>query len=83
MSPEVESGLEILRKREEAIAKAGESLRIKPSDFRHGLMGFGKTLEMLKAGCQVAREGWNGKGMFLFLAQGSILISRGKNEIQS
>jgi hypothetical protein len=28
---------------------------------------FGSALDTLKAGYQVAREGWNGKGMFLFL----------------
>lgn len=32
---------------------------------------FGFALEALKAGKKVARAGWNGKGMFLFLVQGS------------
>ena len=32
---------------------------------------FGWALEMLKAGYKVSREGWNGKGMFLFLVEGS------------
>lgn len=32
-------------------------------------MNFGKALEALKAGKKVAREGWNGKGMFLFFAK--------------
>lgn len=31
-------------------------------------MVFGEALEALKAGEKVARKGWNGKGMFLFLA---------------
>lgn len=30
-------------------------------------MNFGEALEALKDGKRVAREGWNGKGMFLFL----------------
>lgn len=34
-------------------------------------MNFGQALELLKDGKQVAREGWNGKGMFLFLVPGS------------
>lgn len=34
-------------------------------------MNFGDTLVLLKAGKKVAREGWNGKGMFLFLVPGS------------
>lgn len=30
-------------------------------------MNFGQAIELLKAGKKVAREGWNGKGMFLWL----------------
>ena len=29
-------------------------------------MNFGQALEQLKQGAKVAREGWNGKGMFLY-----------------
>jgi hypothetical protein len=29
-------------------------------------MDFGKAIEALKQGKLVAREGWNGKGMFIF-----------------
>jgi hypothetical protein len=36
-----------------------------------GEMNFGHALEMLKRGHKVARAGWNGKGMFLFLVPGS------------
>lgn len=35
------------------------------------LMDFGTALKLLKEGLKVAREGWNGKGMFLFLVPGS------------
>lgn len=31
---------------------------------------FGTALDALKSGQKVAREGWNGKGMFLFLQPG-------------
>jgi hypothetical protein len=31
------------------------------------IMDFGKALEALKAGKRVAREGWNGKGIFIEL----------------
>lgn len=31
---------------------------------------FGQAIEALKQGKRVAREGWNGKGMFLVLAGG-------------
>lgn len=34
-------------------------------------MKFGAALEALEAGKRVARAGWNGKGMFLFLVPGS------------
>lgn len=29
-------------------------------------MNFGKALEELKNGNKIAREGWNGKGMYIF-----------------
>jgi len=32
------------------------------------LFGFDVALQLLKAGGRVARTGWNGKGMFIFLA---------------
>lgn len=32
---------------------------------------FGQALKELKGGNKVARAGWNGKGMFLFLVPGS------------
>ena len=34
-------------------------------------MDFGSALQALKYGHKVARQNWNGKGMFLFLVQGS------------
>lgn len=34
-------------------------------------MNFSEALEALKSGKRVARAGWNGKGMFLFLVPGS------------
>lgn len=34
-------------------------------------MTFSQALELLKAGGRVARAGWNGKGMFIFLVPGS------------
>lgn len=33
-------------------------------------MNFGEAIAALKVGKKVSREGWNGKGMFLFLADG-------------
>lgn len=35
------------------------------------LMSFSQALEMVKLGDKIARIGWNGKGMFLFLVPGS------------
>jgi len=36
-----------------------------------GVFNFSEALEALKCGRRVAREGWNGKGMFVFLVPGS------------
>lgn len=33
-------------------------------------MNFGQALEELKSGNKVARQGWNGKGMFIYLVNG-------------
>lgn len=33
---------------------------------------FGQALEFLKAGHKLAREGWNGKDMFVYLVEGSV-----------
>lgn len=35
-------------------------------------MDFGNAVRELKCGKKVARAGWNGKGMFLFLVPGSV-----------
>lgn len=40
---------------------------------KSGEMDFGHALEMLKHGKRVARKGWNGKGMYLYLADGKFL----------
>ena len=32
---------------------------------------FGQAVELLKGGRKLARKGWNGKGMFVFLVPGS------------
>ena len=37
-------------------------------------MNFGNAIEALKEGKRVARAGWNGKGMFLFLVPGGNFI---------
>ena len=38
-------------------------------------MTFGQALEALKAGKRVARKGWNGKGMFLWLKPAAVVKS--------
>jgi len=40
-------------------------------DIEKNKFTFGEAVELLKMGYMVAREGWNGKGMFLFLVSGS------------
>lgn len=34
-------------------------------------MNFGQAIEEMKSGNAVARKGWNGKGMFVYLVSGS------------
>lgn len=34
-------------------------------------MNFGEALDVLKSGTRVARDGWNGRGMWLVLVPGS------------
>lgn len=43
----------------------------KNAAYRGPGMDFGQAIDALKEGQRVAREGWNGKGMFLFLVNGS------------
>ena len=38
-----------------------------PGFFEDNMLTFGQALENLKAGKKVARNGWNGKGMWLDL----------------
>ena len=38
-------------------------------------MNFSQALDQIKFGSRVAREGWNGKGMFIFLVKGSTFIT--------
>ena len=40
-----------------------------------GGMTFGGALELLKMGFKVARKGWNGNGMYLFLVEGKELYN--------
>ncbi len=47
---------------------AGVATRYQP---RTKHMDFGEAIRSLKDGGRVARKGWNGKGMFLFLVPGS------------
>lgn len=37
-------------------------------------MNFGQAFEAMKEGKLVARSGWNGKGMFVFLVPGSTFV---------
>lgn len=37
------------------------------------MMNFGQAIEALKNGKKVARTGWNGKGMFIYMTTGSVI----------
>ena len=36
-------------------------------------MNFGEAITQLKLGKKLARKGWNGKGMFIYLTKGSVV----------
>jgi len=37
-------------------------------------MTFSRALDLIKQGWRLARDGWNGKGMFVFLVPGSTFV---------
>lgn len=39
----------------------------------HEEFNFGGALDFLRAGKKVAREGWNGKGMFVYLVESTVV----------
>lgn len=43
---------------------------------KSGEMNFGHALELLKQGKKVARKGWNGKGMFIFIADSFEFVTK-------
>lgn len=44
------------------------------NELKEGVQGtFGQEVESLKQGKKVARKGWNGKGMFLWLKPGTMV----------
>lgn len=47
-----------------------------PAVRQHPLLTFGEAVDELKRGGCVTRSGWNGKGMWLFLIQGSNDIAK-------
>lgn len=56
--------------RQDALSQVADTV---PGKDRDGFsnLNFGQALSYLKSGSLVARSGWNGKGMFLFLVGGS------------
>lgn len=45
--------------------------RLNLADNKDCAMTFGNAIEAMKEGKRVARRGWNGKNMFIFLTRGS------------
>ena len=46
------------------------NMHISKTGSNEGL-DFGTAVNLLKSGCKVARVGWNGKGMFIYMQEGS------------
>jgi uncharacterized protein DUF2829 len=42
--------------------------------MEQAFIDFSEALNLLRSGHRVARDGWNGKGMFLFLVPGSTFL---------
>lgn len=45
--------------------------RLNLADDKDSVMTFGNAIKAMKEGKRVARRGWNGKNMFIFLTRGS------------
>lgn len=43
----------------------------KETQMNKELLSFEAALGLLKVGCRVSRQGWNGKGMYVYLVDGS------------
>ena len=56
-------------------APVGRDASEQPDVFEQGKLDFGQALRALKKGYKVARLGWNGKGMFLWLKPGMTIKS--------
>ena len=47
-------------------------------------LNFGQAIELMKKGAKVAREGWNGKGMYIFIQEGTVITKdKARNKILS
>jgi hypothetical protein len=57
----------VLASRTSATARMASALKVKPSPTVAEGMGFETALTMLKLGYRASRQGWNGRGMYLFL----------------
>ena len=62
----------VSKRNEKAIRRYTKRYKTKKEEF---IMTFGDAIEALKNGKQVARKGWNGKGMFLWLKPGTEIKS--------
>ena len=58
-------------KKKAAVKKAVSKKNPLPPATTNGLMGFGGAIFQAKLGEKIAREGWNGKGMFITYVPGS------------
>lgn len=77
INPNVEEKINYIRKAytEELVHKGCKEIYIENYNFcyEESFYDFGWALTLLKNGKKVARKGWNGKGMYLFLANGDDL----------
>lgn len=61
----------LTKERFEETYRETECLGPEAVNLRRDKMDFGQAIGAMKLGCKVAREGWNGKGMWVALQDGS------------
>ncbi|GAX07014.1 hypothetical protein IWT25_02362 [Secundilactobacillus pentosiphilus] len=67
----LERWLDDKKKRERRAKKHGAFSLDKNKE--EAIMNFGEAIKALKLGNRVARKGWNGKGMFIYLESGTLI----------
>jgi hypothetical protein len=72
-----------MKKQDKIKIKPWEGI-VKPKnkmDNKQTWMSFSEALEYIKTGKKVQRKNWNGKGMYIYLQEGSLLSVEARNPV--